>query len=421
MRKHLVPRRTRKRRPEPLVKVRIDPPKLPKIRLLPRRASRPRRPEPLVKVRIDPPKLPKMRLLPRRAPRPRRPEPLVRVRIDPPKLPRIRIRRPRLTPFSDRNPVAIGAVGLTLLGLLTVAAFNADNLPLIGGGETYSAALSEAGGLKPGDEVRIAGVKVGKVEDIDLDGDHVKVTFKIKGDPGFGTETGASIRVKTILGAKYLALHPKGPGQLKSGSEIPLKRTVPAYDVVQAFSDLTTTTEKVHTDQLAKALDTISTTFQDSPAEVRASIKGLSKISRTVASRDKALGELLDHANGVTGVLAEHSEDFSALVKDGDKLFKEISMRRKAIHKLLKSSAALGIELSGLVADNDKEIGPALKGLNRVVQMLERNQSSLDRSVKLLAPYVRVFTNALGNGRWFDSYVQNLVAAPVVPRTGGAQ
>jgi virulence factor Mce-like protein len=385
---------------------------------------RSRRPEPLVKVRILPPKLPKLptiRLLPRRAPRRRRPEPLVKVRILPPKLPRIRLpRRPRLTPFRERNPVVIGAVGLTVLTLLTVAAFNADSLPLIGDGETYSAAFAEAGGLKPGDEVRIAGVKVGKVEEVDLDGDHVKVTFKVKGDPQFGTSTGASIRVKTILGAKYLALHPKGPGQLKPGSEIPLGRTVPAYDVVQAFSDLTTTTEKVDTDQLATALDTISSTFQDSPAEVRASVKGLSRISRTVASRDKALRGLLKHANGVTGVLAEHSKDFTALVEDGDQLFKEISKRREAIHALLKSSAALGIQLSGLVEDNDKEIGPALKGLNRVVGMLERNQSSLDRSVKLLAPYVRVFTNTLGNGRWFDSYIQNLVAAPVTPRTGGS-
>ncbi|MEW2396038.1 MCE family protein [Streptomyces sp. NPDC046862] len=339
-----------------------------------------------------------------------------------PGLPRLLPRRGhRPTPFRDRNPVVIGAVGLTVLALLAVAAFNADRLPLIGDGETYSAAFSEAGGLKPGDEVRIAGVKVGKVEEVDLDGDHVKVTFKVKGEPEFGTDTGASIRVKTILGAKYLALHPKGPGRLKPGVEIPLRRTVSAYDVVQAFSDLTTTTEKVDTDRLARALDTISTTFQDSPAEVRASVEGLSRISRTIASRDKALRGLLDHAQGVTKVLAERSKDFSALVKDGDELLREISRRREAIHQLLKSSALLGVELSGLVEDNRKQIGPALKNLDTFVSMLERNQASLDRSVELLAPYVRVFTNTLGNGHWFDSYVQNLVAAPVVPRTGGTR
>ncbi|MDT0468984.1 MCE family protein [Streptomyces gibsoniae] len=389
-----------------------------------------RRPEPLVRIRALPPKLPKLpRLLPKRKPRP---EPLVKVRVLPPKLPRIRLKRPRLKPFRvgapptlfgqwRSNPVVVGAVGLTVLALLTVAAFNADSLPLIGGGDAYSAAFSEAGGLKPGDEVRIAGVKVGKVEGVDLDGDHVKVTFKVKGHPAFGTDTGASIRVKTILGAKYLALYPKGPGQLKPGSEIPLRRTVSAYDVVQAFSDLTTTTEEVDTDRLAKALDTISVTFQDSPEEVRASIKGLSRISRTVASRDQALRGLLDHANGVTEVLAGHTKDFSALVKDGDALFKEIDRRRAAIHTLLKSSALLGIELSGLVDDNSKEIGPALNNLNTFVTMLERNQASLDRSVRLLAPYVRLFTNTLGNGRWFDSYIQNLVAAPVTPRTGGTR
>ncbi|MBT2506902.1 MCE family protein [Streptomyces sp. ISL-98] len=327
-----------------------------------------------------------------------------------------------MIPFRERNPVTIGAVGLTTIALLIAAAFNVESLPLIGNGEKYSAALSEAGGLKPGDEVRIAGVKVGKVDDVDLDGDHVKVTFRIKGGPEFGTRTGASIRIKTILGAKYLALEPEGPGQMRPGSEIPLSRTVAAYDVVEAFSDLTTTTEKIDTEELATALDTISATFEDSPAEVRASIKGLSKISRTIASRDKALRELLGHANGVTGVLSERSGEFTKLVKDGDKLFKEIAERRQVIHALLKSSVALGIQLSGLVEDNRKEIGPALSNLNAVVKLLERNQESLNRSVKLMAPFARVFTNTLGNGRWFDSYIQNMVApTPVTPRTEGSR
>ncbi|MEB8341191.1 MCE family protein [Streptomyces endophyticus] len=328
-------------------------------------------------------------------------------------------RGPR-TPFRERNPVVIGTVGVTVLGLLTLAAFNVSSLPLIGDGDTYSAAVSEAGGLKPGDEVRIAGVKVGKVRDVDLDGSHVKVTFAIKGAPDLGTRTGAAIRVRTILGAKYLALRPKGPGQLKPGSEIPLSRTTAAYDVVEAFSDLTRTTERVDTGRLAKALNTLSTTFEDSPAEVRASLKGLSKISRTVASRDKELRTLLGHANGVTGVLAEHTDDFTTLIKDGDRLFKEITERREAIHTLLKTSAALGLELSGLVKDNEKELGPTLANLNGVVRMLERNQSSLDRGIKALAPFLRVFSNTVGNGRWFDGYVQNLVAVPVAVGKGDA-
>lgn len=317
----------------------------------------------------------------------------------------------------ERNPVVIGAVGLTVIALLMAAAFNVQDLPLIGSGTTYSAAFSEAGGLKPGDEVRIAGVKVGKVDDVDLDGDHVRVSFRIKGDPEFGTETGASIRVKTILGAKYLSLEPKGPGRLRSGSEIPLKRTVSVYDVVQAFSDLTTTTEQVDTQRLATALDTLSTTFKDSPAEVRTSIEGLSRLSRTVSSRDKALHDLLGHANGVTKVLSDRSGQLTTLIDDGGALFKEIESRRKVIHALLLNAAALGTQLSGLVNDNRAQLGPALRHLNTVVAMLQRNQTSLDRSVALLAPFARVFTNTLGNGRWFDSYIQNLVAVPAIPQT----
>lgn len=321
-----------------------------------------------------------------------------------------------MIPFRERNPVTIGAVGLTTIALLVSAAFNVEDLPLIGSGDEYSAAFSEAGGLKSGDEVRIAGVKVGKVDGVELAGGHVKVTFRVKGDPRFGTRTGASIRVKTILGAKYLSLEPEGPGQLDAGSEIPLKRTVAAYDVVQAFSDLTKTSEKVDTKRLAAAMDTISKTFKDSPKEVKASINGLSRLSRTVANRDQELRQLLDHANGVTGVLSKRSGTLVKLVKDGDKLFKEIDKRRKVIRSLLRNAAALGVQLSGLVDDNRKQIGPALKRLNKVVDLLERNEGSLNRSVKLLAPFSRVFTNTLGNGRWFDSYIQNMVAAPVVPR-----
>ncbi len=89
-------------------------------------------------------------------------------------------------PFRERNPVTIGAVGIALIFLLLLAAFRADDLPLIGGGDTYYAEFSESGGLQVNDEVRIAGVRVGKVNSIELDGDKVKVAFKVSADTGFG-------------------------------------------------------------------------------------------------------------------------------------------------------------------------------------------------------------------------------------------
>jgi phospholipid/cholesterol/gamma-HCH transport system substrate-binding protein len=317
--------------------------------------------------------------------------------------------------------VVIGAVGLLVIALLVVAAFNIDKLPLIGGGPQYTAAFSEAGGLKPGDEVRIAGVKIGKVDGVSLDKDHVKVSFRITSGAVFGTETTASIRVKTILGAKYLSLEPKGPGRLRPGYEIPLRRTVPAYDVVQAFSDLTTTTEQIDTTRLATALDTISATFKDSPQEVRASIDGLSRISQAISKRDEALRELLKHAHGVTGVLAARSGDLTTLIDDGNKLFTELQARHDAIHRLLVTASGLAVQLTGLVADNRQQLGPALDRLDRVVTLLKRNQTSLERGIELLAPFARLFANTVGNGRWFDSYVQNLVSVPPVPSPGGSR
>src|SRR5687768_12877475 len=111
-----------------------------------------------------------------------------------------------MKPFRERNPVIIGAVSLAMIAAMIMAAFRAQDLPLIGGGDVYYANFAEAGGLKPNDEVRIAGVRVGKVEAVELEDGQVKVTFRIKTDSQFGDETGAAIKVKTLLGAMFLSL-----------------------------------------------------------------------------------------------------------------------------------------------------------------------------------------------------------------------
>ena len=123
-----------------------------------------------------------------------------------------------MIPFRERNPVIVGAISLVVLAMMLLVALRADDLPVIGGGDTYHAMFTEAGGLKVDDEVRIAGVRVGKVNEVELAQDQVKVTFKVDDAADFGGESSAAIRVKTILGSMFLAVQPAGEGQLAEGT-----------------------------------------------------------------------------------------------------------------------------------------------------------------------------------------------------------
>jgi len=199
------------------------------------------------------------------------------------------------------------------------------------------------------------------------------------------------------------------------GSEIPLARTISAYDVVDAFTDLANTTERINTAQLAKALDTLSATFKNTPEEVQASLTGLSRLSRNVAKRDEQLKLLLQHSNVVTKVLADRNQQLIKLMKDGNTVFQAVQARRALIHQLLVSTQKLSAQITALVRENRKDLGPTLQKVNAVLAVLLQNQNSLDASIKGLAPFVRVFTNTLGTGPWFDTYLQNLVPVPEIP------
>ena len=203
-------------------------------------------------------------------------------------------------PFRERNPVTIGAISLAVIAALILAAFRAQDLPLIGGGDTYYASFSEAGGLKANDEVRIAGVRVGKVEKVELDGGHVRVTFRVDGDAEFGDQTAAAIKVKTLLGAMFLSLQPAGSGQLDEGGEIPVERTSSPYDVVEAFSGLAETSEQIDTDQFAQALTTLADLTRNTPEEFRGALDGVSRLSANVAEKDAQINELLGNLERVS-------------------------------------------------------------------------------------------------------------------------
>lgn len=321
-----------------------------------------------------------------------------------------------MIPFRERNPVMVGAVCLAVLATLFLAAMNASKLPLIGGGDVYYAAFKEAGGLRVNDEVRIAGVRVGKVEDIELDGDHVRVGFRVDSPQEFGPQTAAEIKVKTLLGAMFIALDPRGDGQMAEGSEIPVERTSSPYDVVEAFSGLAETAGEIDTDKLAQSLTTMADLTRNTPEEFRGALDGVSRLSETIASRDQQINDLLQNLRVVAGVLDKRDEDIIALMRDADVLARALVARRDAVHDLLVATSQMSRELTALVRQSRADLKPALDHLASVVAVLNKNEDNLDNSLRLMAPFYRVFANTLGTGPWFDTYIQNM---PPVPQVGG--
>lgn len=312
------------------------------------------------------------------------------------------------SPVNTRNPVTAGAIGLTLIVTSLLAALHFDDLPAIGSGPEYSAEFTEAAGLKPGDEVRVAGVKAGEVGDMELRGNRVWVEFRVP-DAWLGDRTRASIEIKTLLGQKYLALDPQGHKRLDPSEPIPASRTRAPYDITEAFNGLASTTGQIDTGQLARSFEVMSDTFRGSPANVKEALRGLSALSQTVSSRDEQLARLLDNAQRVSKTVADRNGEFRKLIADGNLLLTEIRHRKEAISALLAGTRNLSAQLRGIVADNQAQLAPALDKLERITALLHANQDNLNRGLANLAPFSRVFTNAVGNGPWFDGYICGLL------------
>lgn len=319
-----------------------------------------------------------------------------------------------MKPLSERNPIAVAIVGLVLMGLIAFLVFDSANLPIIGGGTGYTAYFAEDAGLQAGNEVRVAGVTVGRVTGIALAGNKVAVSFKVKGT-WIGNGTKAAIKIKTLLGDKFLSLQPMGTQPQNPATPIPLARTTSPYDVTQAFNGLGQEVGSINTVQLGKSLQTLAQAFSGTPPYTRSALRGLASVSQSIASRDVQLAGLLKGAKNVAGALAGEDAKFAKLLGDGNLLLAELRQRQAAIHALLTGTQALAVQLSGLVTDNQAKLGPALTELNQVTTVLEANQANLKKALALAGPYYRLLGNALGNGRWFDTYLCGVIPKSYLP------
>ena len=162
-------------------------------------------------------------------------------------------------------------------------------------------------------------------------------------------------------------------------------------------------------------MTTLADLTRNTPEEFRDALDGVSRLSSNISAKNAQINELLGNLQNVAEVLDARDQDIIGLMRDSDVLFRALVKRRQAVHRLLVSTSTLSTELTRLVKQSRADLKPALTHLDSVVDVLNKNEDNLDNSLRLMAPFYRVFANTLGNGPWFDTYIQNM---PPVPQVG---
>jgi phospholipid/cholesterol/gamma-HCH transport system substrate-binding protein len=308
----------------------------------------------------------------------------------------------------DPQVLRIGAISLVLLLLVMAASFNLQKFPGFRG-TTFHAELTDAGGLRTGSEVQVAGVRVGRVNDLKIGPRKVIADFDVKKDATLGRSTRASVEVKSLLGEKYLNITPRGSGELPGGATIPLARTDVTFDIVGTLGTLTTNTEETDKETLTKALNTLAETIDAAAPEVRSSFSGLSRLSTTIATRDLEIEQLLERSRNVTQLLDERKGDLVTLLEKADLVFQELQRRKQTIHSLLVNANKLVVQLEGTIKDNREQLRPTLAKLENVLKFLHAREDQIETLIRNYGPYVNILGNIIGTGPWFDAYVPNIL------------
>jgi phospholipid/cholesterol/gamma-HCH transport system substrate-binding protein len=309
--------------------------------------------------------------------------------------------------FSERNPVIIGAVGMSLVVGTAAIALEYDKLPFVNTSRHYAAYFAEAGGLKSGAAVQVAGLRVGQVSGIDLDGTRVLITFDVDESVRLGERTEAAIRTKSLLGAKVLDITPRGDGRLTSS--IPVERTRAPYQLPDALGDLSTTISGTNTNAVSDALATLAHTFQDTPADLKVAVAGVARFSQTLDARDAQLRKLLNDANKASTVLGERADQIVGLIADTNALLVQLQAQSTALEHISRNLSGLAKQLSGFIADNKAQLHPALDKLNGALTIIDGRKQELQDSIKLLNQFSLSLGESAASGPFFKAEIANLL------------
>ncbi len=272
----------------------------------------------------------------------------------------------------------------------------------------YKAVFSDATGVVKGDDVRIAGVKVGSVSGIEIvDRTRALVSFDVADESIVTKSSTATIRYRNLVGQRYISLT-QGVGdldRLPEGSTIPMDRTQPALDLSVLFNGFKPLFAALSPSDINKLSAEVIAVFQGEGGNLNSLLQNTASLTNTLADRDRVIGQTIDNLNVVLNTLAERDEQLSDLIVEFKRFMVGLTKDRDAILGSLESVSDLADETADLTVGIRPSLVKDVKGLRKAAGNLNKGRSEVDRALQVMPIKLTKIGRTAIYGSFFNFYL----------------
>ncbi len=299
-----------------------------------------------------------------------------------------------------------------------VLAMTIANTTLVGRSD-YLARFTDVSGLLVGDDVRIAGVRVGSVESIELvDRRIAQVGFSVDEGVRLPVSVTASVLYKNLIGQRYLALE-RGPGPpgetLAPGGLIPLERTTGPLNLTVLFNGFRPLLVGLDPAQLNRLSFEIVQVLQGQGGTVQSLLASISSLAGEIADRDRVVGELIANLNAVLDTVNARDEQLSALIGQLQRLVSGLAADRAPIGQAISSLDQLVGTTAGLVGQARPLVRDDVAALGQLATNLADSEQVIDGVLQFMPEKLTTLSRTASYGSWFNFYLCGIEGTVTVP------
>ena len=272
----------------------------------------------------------------------------------------------------------------------------------------YKAVFTNATGVVKGDDIRVAGVKVGTVKDVEItERTRALVSFTVADATQVNGGTFATIRYRNLVGQRYISLTQEvgDSTRLPEGATIPVDRTMPALDLTVLFNGFKPLFQALSPADINKLSYEIVQVFQGEGGTLEGLLQHTASVTGTLADRDEVIGDLIENLNQVLVHIGDRDEQLSRLIASFRQLVGGLKDDRQAILGALDDVSTLSVETASLLQGIRKPFVRDIKQLRAVAGNIDKNKAELDRALQVLPIKLEKVGRTAIYGSWFNFYL----------------